>query len=359
MILQSLTLQNFRSYKKIQFDFSPQVTIIIGPNTAGKSNLLESLFLLSSGKSFRADKDVQMIHFGSNLARVTGVVEDSGGKETLEVLVSSLASTDTSRSFSKKFVRNGVPKRRVDFAGILPSLLFVPSDLDIITSSPTHRRGFLDSVLDLVDRDYRMSTTAYTRALRQRNALLEIARETGIRNDQQFSYWDDLLIKNGNYISEKREEFLDYCNEQSKDLLQFFVVYDKSIISRDRLDQYRSAEAGSGVTLVGPHRDDVFVEQERGRDVRHFGSRGQQRLVVLQLKLLQLSFIEQKLKQRPLLLLDDIFSELDNEHIADVLDIVGKQQTILTTTHQEFVPQELRESAMVIELKDYHMKEKE
>ncbi len=353
MILQSLTLSNFRSYKKIHFDFSPRVTVIIGPNTAGKSNLIESLFLLSAGKSFRADKDVQMIAFGANLARVTGIVADSDGKETLEVLVSSLASNETSRSFSKKFVRNGVPKRRVDFAGILPSLLFVPSDLDIITSSPSHRRGFLDSVLDLVDRDYRMSTTAFTKALRQRNALLEMARETGVRNDQQFSYWDDLLIKNGNYITQKREEFLTYCNEQTKDLLQFSVVYDKSTISRDRLDHYRTAEAGSGITLVGPHRDDVFVELEKGRDVRHFGSRGQQRLVVLQLKLLQLSFIEKKLGQRPLLLLDDIFSELDNEHIQDVLEIVGMQQTILTTTHQEFVPQELRERAVVIDLKEY------
>ena len=306
MILQRLVLQHFRSYPQVTFDFSPQTTIVIGPNTAGKSNLIESIFLLSTGKSFRADKDVQMIAFGSSLARVKGLVLDGGEKETLEVVVSQLTASEQGRSFSKKFLRNGVPKRRVDFAGVLPALLFVPSDLDIITNSPSHRRSFLDNVLDLVDREYRLATTAYTKALRQRNALLEMARETGIRNDQQFSYWDDLLIQNGNYMTQKREEFLQYCNEQKKDLVDFTIVYDKSTISRERLDQYRSAESGSGVTLVGPHRDDFYVELEKGRDVRHFGSRGQQRLVVLQLKLLQLSFIEKQIGQRPLLLLDEI-----------------------------------------------------
>lgn len=354
MILQALVLQHFRSYEQAHFKFSPTTTIVIGPNTAGKSNLMESLFLLSTGKSFRAEKDIQMIRFGSQLARVTGQIHDDEDKERLEVVVSTLPQSNSSRTFSKRFLRNGLAKRRVDFAGVLPALLFVPSDLDIITSSPSHRRGFLDDVLDIVYRDYRVSMNAYMKALRQRNALLEMAKETGVRNDQQFAYWDDLLIKNGSYITEKREEFINYCNSHPKDLIQFSLIYDHSKISRERLDHYRSAESGSGVTLVGPHRDDMYAELEKGQDVRHFGSRGQQRLVVLQLKLLQLSFIEEKMGQRPLLLLDDIFSELDSEHINDVLDVIGKQQTILTTTHQEFVPSSLRENATVIELKDHH-----
>lgn len=354
MLLQTLILSHFRTYTKTEFSFSPGTTIVIGPNTAGKSNLLESLHLLSTGKSFRAEKDVQMIQFGSSLARVTGVISEQDDTERLEVVVSQLPTASVGRSFSKKFLRNGLAKRRVDFEGILPSLLFVPSDLDIITSSPTHRRSFLDDVLELVDREYRVSQTAYLKALRQRNALLEMARETGVRNDQQFSYWDELLITHGSYLTKRREEFITFCNEQEKELINFMVVYDHSIVSRERLDQYRSAETGSGVTLVGPHRDDFSVELEKGRDVRHFGSRGQQRLVVLQLKLLQLSFIEQQIGQRPLLLLDDIFSELDGEHINDVLAVIGRQQTILTTTHQEFVPESLRVDAQVITLDEHH-----
>lgn len=354
MTLTSLSLQNFRSYQRAQFQFSPQTTIIIGPNTAGKSNLMESLFLLSTGKSFRAEKDVQMIRIGTQLARVSGQVTDTDDSERLEVVISSLPSATSTRPFSKKFLRNGLSKRRVDFAGLLPALLFVPSDLDIITSSPSHRRGFLDDVLDLIYRDYRLAMTSYLKALRQRNALLEVVKETGVRNDQQFAYWDDLLIKNGSYITEKREEFVAYCNRHEKDLIQFSLIYDHSKISRERLEKYRSAETASGVTLVGPHRDDIVVELEEDQDIRHFGSRGQQRLVVLQLKLLQLSFVQEKIGQRPLLLLDDIFSELDNEHIADVLDVINKQQTILTTTHQEFVPDTLRDRASVIELRDYH-----
>lgn len=351
MILTGISLQHFRSYSSSTYHFSPTTTIVVGPNTAGKSNLLEAINLLSSGKSFRAEKDLQMISSGQHLARVKGQIEDGGGKDVLEVIITD--SVGMSRSFTKRFLVNGVPKRRVDFAGRLPALLFVPSDLDIIISSPSHRRSFLDDVLDLVDRQYRFSSTAYDKALRHRNALLDVVAETGIRNDEQFKYWDDILVKNGSYITEKREELIEFFNTEKKSLFDLFVTYDHSKISYERLEQYKGAEIGAKVTLVGPHRDDFFVEfPDKGEkfNVKQFGSRGQQRLVVLQLKLLQLSYIEKIMGQRPLLLLDDIFSELDDRHIKDVLDIVGMQQTIVTTTHQEFIKSKIKE-ALVIELK--------
>jgi DNA replication and repair protein RecF len=128
------------------------------------------------------------------------------------------------------------------------------------------------------------------------------------------------------------------------------LSYDKSIISKERLLQYKNAEVSAGVTLVGPHRDDFCVLMNKSVDVEMFGSRGQQRLVVLQLKLLQLSFMEQSLGVRPLFLLDDIFSELDNEHIKLVMEMVGLQQTILTTTHGEFIEKNLKKDASVVEL---------
>lgn len=351
MIFTGVSLQHFRSYESATYLFSPQTTIIVGPNTAGKSNLLEAIFLLSSGKSFRAEKDVQMIASNQHLARVKGQIEENGEKDTLEAMVTD--SVGMSRSFAKRFLVNGVPKRRVDFAGRLPALLFVPSDLDIIISSPSHRRSFLDDVLDLVDRQYRLSSTAYEKALRQRNALLDVVAETGIRNDEQFRYWDEIVIKNGSYLTQKRQELIDFFNTEEKSLFNLFATYDHSIISEERLEQYRGAEIGAKVTLVGPHRDDFFVEfqdKEERRNVKQYGSRGQQRLVVLQLKLLQLTYIEKVMGQRPLLLLDDIFSELDEGHIKDVLDIVGMQQTILTTTHQEFINSKVKE-AKIIELK--------
>lgn len=353
MIARSLSLQHFRSYSKDTFTFSPEITVIIGANTAGKSNLIEALFLLATGKSFKAEKDTQMIQFGNQTGRVIGEIEIGGEKERLEVALADSGSG--LRAYSKRFFVNGVARRRVDFAGIMPALLFVPSDLDIIVSSPSQRRGFFDTVLEMTDKSYRVATTAYEKALRHRNALLDLARETGFRSQEQFEYWDHLLIENGSYITKKREELINYFNEQDKSLLSFIATYDRSVVSKERLEQYKGAEAGSGVTLVGPHRDDFYVDilDDSGeqKNVKHFGSRGQQRLVVLQLKLLQLSYIEKILGERPLLLLDDIFSELDTEHIKDVLQVITKQQTIITTTHKEFLANDLPKQTVLIELK--------
>lgn len=352
MILKKLALQHFRSYPQATYSFSPKTSVIIGPNTAGKSNLLEAIYLLSSGKSFRAERDTQMISFGEKIAHVKAQVGED--KEQLEVIISDRGSEADPKSFSKKFLVNGVAKRRVDFVGILPALLFAPVDLEIISSSPTHRREFLNAVLEVTDKHYRQSLIAYEKALRQRNALLGVVRETGIRNDEQFAYWDDLLIENGSYLTQKRAELIEYFNTGEKTLLSFSVTYDKSEISRERLKQYKGPEIGAGVTLVGPHRDDFFVEftlHETKQNVKYFGSRGQQRLVVLQLKLLQLTAIEAEIGYRPLLLLDDIFSELDAEHIQDVLSIITKQQTIITTTHKEFIETVIGKDTEIIELR--------
>lgn len=352
MILETLVLQNFRSYTQATFDFSPETTFIVGENTAGKSNLIEAVGFLSSGKSFRAEKELQVIRFGAEVARIKGKVTGEE-TETLEAVFAFLPSQNGEPYFQKRYLINDIPKRRFDFAGTLPSVLFTPEDLEIIIASPSIRRNFLDTVLEQTDREYRLALSSYTKALRQRNALLELSRETGRRNIEQFSYWDDLLIRNGQLITRKRAGFIDFMNQEDKPLLAFSVQYDHSTISSERLAQYEHAEMGAGVTLVGPHRDDFFVTIPVGadaRDVRSFGSRGQQRLVVLQLKLLQIRFMEQALGERPLLLLDDIFSELDSSHIAHVLSLVGKQQTIITTTHEEFLETVPKKSATIITL---------
>ncbi len=344
-MLKSISLQHFRSYEKAEFSFE-QTNLVVGPNTSGKTNLIESIYLLSSGKSFRTDKDFQMINFKSDFARIKGEIED----EELEVLLTN--GQVNGKSQYKKFLVNGVPKRRVDFSGKLLSVIFSPSDLDIIIDSPHLRRNFLDEVLEQVDREYRLADLSYVKAIRQRNALLEITRETGVRNQKQFEYWDNLVIENGQKITQKRQEFIDYLNLETKDIFNFQVHYDKSLISRERLDQYREEEVMSGVTLVGPHRDDFSVLMLNGgkiaHDIKHYGSRGQQRLAILQLKKLQLLYVEKFLGKRPILILDDIFSELDEGHIKHIFDQIGKQQTIITTTHKEFIPPKLLKKMKII-----------
>jgi DNA replication and repair protein RecF len=338
-MLKSIFLQNFRSYKKAEFSFE-KTTLIIGPNTSGKSNLIEAIYLLSTGKSFRTDKDAQMLAFKEEVGRVRGILED----EEIEVVITNGQVNGGSQY--KKFLVNGVSKRRVDFAGHLLTVLFSPQDLEIIVDSPSLRRNFLDEILEQVDRDYRVALIAYTKALRQRNALLELARETGTRNEKQLEYWDNLVIENGNVITQKREEFINFLNSSAKDIFDFIVEYDKSTVSKQRLLQYKNEEVAAGVTLVGPHRDDFSIHmfnntRNTTHDIKFFGSRGQQRLAILQLKALELLFVEKTSGERPTLILDDIFSELDEDHIVLILEQISKQQTIMTTTHREFIPKKL------------------
>ena len=345
-MLKSVSLQNFRSYKRSEFSFE-DATLIIGPNTSGKSNLIEAIYLLSTGKSFRTDKDAQMLKFSEEVGRVKGVLRD----EEIEVVITNGQVNGGSQY--KKFLVNGVSKRRVDFAGHLLAVLFSPQDLEIIVDSPSLRRNFLDEILEQVDRNYRVATIAYAKALRQRNALLEIAQETGVRNAKQLEYWDNLVIENGNIITAKREEFISFINSSSKDIFDFLVEYDKSVISKQRLLQYEREEMAAGVTLVGPHRDDFSIQmfnnsKKTTHDIKAFGSRGQQRLAILQLKALELLFVEKILGERPTLILDDIFSELDEDHIVLILEQIGKQQTIMTTTHREFIPKKLLKSMKII-----------
>lgn len=348
-MLRSIALQHFRSYPQVKFDFSPQMTVVVGVNTAGKTNLTEALQLLSTGKSFRGQSDKELVQFGYDIARVQGLIEEEDGQSKLEVVV--LTPEANEGRFGKKFFINGVSKSRISYVGKLPLVVFRPEELDIVIAGPHLRRQFLDDVLETVDREYYLASVAYEKALRQRNALLDVAQETGSKNRQQFAYWDELVIRHGSLIHEKRKEFIAYLNESSKNIFSFAMMYDHSIISPERLAHYEQAEIAAGNTLVGPHRDDFYFLMDVGgekRDIKTFGSRGQQRLVVLQLKMLQIAYVTEKIGTKPLLILDDIFSELDSNHIGLVLDQIRDQQVILTTTHKEFLPKDSK--VTVIEL---------
>lgn len=348
MILHSIALQNFRNYSKKEFKFSNNTTLIIGPNTSGKTNLVEAIFLLSIGSSFRVEKDENMVRFGEKIARVYSETDEN----ELEVVITSREFTSNGKVI-KKYLVNGVAKKRTDFIGNLPCVLFSPIDLEIIVGSPGLRRNFLDHILSQTDKDYRFFLASYEKGLRLRNAVLHNIKERGVRQEE-LEYWDELLIKNGQSISKKREDLIGYFNSSIKAIFDFVVFYDKSIISKERLLQYKDAEIAAGVTLVGPHRDDFYVSMFDNRlktthNMRLFGSRGQQRLAVLQLKMLELTLVE-KLMGDSLLILDDIFSELDNEHIHLVLDMIDNQQTVITTTHKEFMPEKMLDKMCIIDL---------
>ena len=317
MNLQNITLQNFRSYEKRSFSFEKK-TVVVGENGSGKSNLMEAVYMLATGKSFRADRDMEMIRYGGQFSILNFQFSNND-----QIFNSQITITDR-----KKFEVNGVPRRQIDFVGRVRAVLFYPQDMELVTGSPSGRRRYLDFVISQKDREYRRCLISYEKGLRQRNKLLEMIRE-GLAQRSQLYFWDKLLIKNGEYITLKRGEYLEGLAE-----------YDKSVISEERLKQYEVKEVAAATTLVGPHRDD-FTINLNNRDVSKYGSRGEQRMAVLGLKEKEIKRLsDEETKEKPLLLLDDIFSELDHKHREEVMDLVKNYsgQVIMTTTDRHLLP---------------------
>lgn len=380
MLISALNLTNFRNYKKSRLSFIPSINIIVGKNTAGKTNVLEAVFLCATGKSFRAEKDIELVNLTEEVGRVEVEVLKENQEKTVLEIVLTRGVWGGHRVQVKKYLVNKVAKRQMDFIGNLHAVLFSPKDLELVTDSPSLRRNYLDSVLIQVDREYRRAISLYEKGLRQRNKLLERIRDEGVSRSQ-LSFWDGLLIKNGNVISGKREEFISFVNycgsiasgysgtQKNISLGDFEMQYDQSGISAERLLKYSREEVRAATTLVGPHRDDwrinkksknLFVEKEiknqnakTGQvflNIASFGSRGEQRMAVMFLKMAELSYLNNKCAEPPVLLLDDIFSELDQNHRRLILEIIQKQQTIITTTDIDHVAKEFLDKVKLINL---------
>jgi DNA replication and repair protein RecF len=343
MQILKLRLTDFRNFKRKLLEFNPGVNVIIGPNGSGKTNILESIYLASTGKSFKARIESEMINYERDIGRTKARIKYDGEVTDLEAVITSgfidIGDGKPQKVAKKRLIKDAIPKRLIDFAGNFKVVLFGPWDMDLVTGSPTLRRRFLDSVLSQTDREYRRSILSYEKGLRQRNRLLFRIREKMI-SGEQLTFWNQLLIKNGDYITKMREELIGYINSTKKlKSAGYALEYDKSVISEGRLETYRNEEIASATTLVGPHRDDMkFIiynsKTKIKRDLSAYGSRGEQRMGILWLKMAELSFIEDVSGERPTLLLDDIFSELDEIHREVVMGIVGNQQTIITTADE-------------------------
>lgn len=323
-MISQLSLQNFRNYTKKTFDFSEGATLIVGPNAIGKTNILEAIYTLAIGKSFRADSEQDVILEGQQVSRIES--------SDLEIIY------DNRSRFTKLYRVNGVGKRQIDFVGNLRAVLFCPQDIEIVTDSPSIRRKYLDLVLTQVYKDYRIATHVYEKVLRQRNKLLWRIREEHL-DKNQLEYWNKLLIENGAVIHKYRKHFLEFLK----------LPYDHSIISKERLEKYSHEEIGAATTLIGPHRDD-FKILKNGHSVKSFGSRGEQRLAIFQIKMGELDYLKQITKTAPILLLDDIFSELDFENRHVVMEKIFEQQTIMTTTDLHLMNDEFKSLMSIIVL---------
>lgn len=354
MIITNLKLTNFRNHKKFETPFGAGVNVIAGPNGAGKTNILEAVNLLSTGKSFRARYEHEMIYdlqfsdaqspydvFNGSLehrdfSKVTGTIQNNNEDDTLEV---TIVKRETENLSTKTFKVNGTPKRMYNRVGYLNTVLFTPQDLEIFTGSPSYRRRFMDDLLCQTDLKYKSEHNIYSKALRQRNKILEKINETG-RGQSELSIWTEKILESGTYIQQRRNRLFAELNaeingvfdEVSGQKSKTSVAYKRNEISEQRLEKHKEHEIYAKSTLVGPHRDD-FDFLFKDYNIAHYGSRGQQRTAVFSLKVVELKLIKGNTQSSPVLLLDDIFSELDDSHIQALSEIAGQQQTIITTTH--------------------------
>ncbi len=337
--LTALTFQHFRNHAQYHLDFDPALTIIVAPNASGKTAILEGVGLISSGSSFRADKIADAIEFGHEYARVkAALTSDDGQSETLELLLTR-GVVQGKRTQSRLYSVNQVRRRRKDFIGHLPAVIFRPEDMRLMEGSPGRRRHFLDSLLSVTSAEYDRAVTHYEQVLLRRNRLLAQVKE-GEMPRSTLQYWTQQLISSGTLLQDRRAQFLAFCH-QVPFVVPFTVQYQPSLISVERMAEYAEREIAAGHTLIGPHKDDFMVMLQFAHQaavevqpLADFGSRGQQRLGVLWLKMCELAFLTEKMQQKPVLGLDDLMSELDSDVRQLVLELLSRYQTIVTTTDQ-------------------------
>lgn len=337
MRLSRIELSNFRSYHKQTYNLG-ELTVLVGRNGRGKTNLIEAINLLATGNSFRAGVTEEMILWGKEIATVTGIVSAKEGDYTSLTVILTPGKYLGKRTTKKRYLVDQVARSRARYLGHLVAVCFRPEDLRLIEGSPSRRRQYLDEILSQANQNYAQAVTLYEKALRRRNRLLDAIREGKARREQ-LSFWSATMIKNGNIMTETRRAYLEYVSGLETPFGKYRLEYDFSTISEARLAQYDEEEVAAGYTLVGPHKDDFFVLSDYAKqfekNLHIYGSRGEQRLGVLFLKLGALSYLENKLRIKPLLLLDDIFSELDQEHRQEVVKLMSGRQTVITTAEEE------------------------
>lgn len=339
MVLKSLTLTNFRNYQQLNLQLSPLV-LLVGQNAQGKSNLLDAIYFLATSKSLRGERDAEVILEGQEFVRVEGEIEDETKLE--------IAMQMQNEFLAKRLKVNGIPKRVIDYIGNLVVIYFVPEDINLVTGPPSLRRWHLDVTLAQIDRDYKRAITNYGDALTSRNRILKRIRE-GLAKMDELDFWTQQVLLYGATISEKRQHFFDFLQGHPSDLGEFTFEYKPSLITPERVEQYLPREIAAASTLIGPHRDD-FSFRLSGKDLASFGSRGEQRVSVLQLKLSELHYVTQVRDVKPVLLLDDVFSELDDAHQASVAKAIFGQQTVISAVENETIPQDILDKAQILKV---------
>jgi DNA replication and repair protein RecF len=338
MYISKILLQNFRSYDKKLVEFDKKANLVLGKNGSGKTNLLEAIYFLSSGKSFRSSSSSQLIKWDEKICSVRAKINDKDGENEIEVQL----WREDSGSLKRRFLIDKVVKTRAKYWGKMKVVIFEPEDIRLITGSPGRRRDFLDSIFANTEWRYASALSQYHKALRHRNELLDIIASGKAKKAELF-YWDQSLIKNAEIIQNFRFEWVKsannfFVNHADKEINKLFIKYQTSTITLEKLEKLYFIELAAGHSKCGPHLDDFGIDfadfATEDKNLAFWGSRGQQRLAVLALRLAQINYLEEKYQEEPILLLDDIFSELDENHRQIVIEICRKYQTIFTSAEK-------------------------
>ena len=334
MIVKSLKLKNFRNYDLLSLEFDEATNIFYGDNAQGKTNILESIYLTGTTKSHRGTKDRDMIQFGKEEAHIETVVEKKGVPFKIDIHLK--------KNSPKGIAINKIPiKRASELFGIINIVFFSPEDLNIIKNGPAERRRFIDIELSQLDKVYLSDLSNYNRIVNQRNKLLKDMYDQKDLLDT-LDIWDMQLVNYGNRVIERRKKFIDQMNQiigevhskltGGRECLQIF--YEPGMREESfeaALMKNRERDIRMKSTSVGPHRDDIcFMCGDL--DIRKFGSQGQQRTAALSLKLSEIELVRRVTKDTPILLLDDVLSELDKHRQNYLLDSIRDVQTLITCT---------------------------
>lgn len=333
MLLKQIELDNFRNFDHKKFTFSPLLTVIIGANALGKTNLLEGIYFIICGTGFRETKEIELINFKHlKSASIEGIFEGKQLDYRFKVIL-----TVREESLQKSFLVNGSKKRHLQYSqDQTRCVLFTPQQIEILTGSPQKRRDYFNKFISLYDYEYKKRLDNFDSGLRRRNKILEHHRDKESLRDE-IVFWDDYLIEQGSYLTQKRGEYVDFLNKNNKiDSKLFTVNYLKNEFTKEKATKMLDIEGRVRRTLFGPQKDDFQISLQE-KDVHRFGSRSEQRLTILWLKINEILYHEQTVKKQPILLFDDIFSELDSKNKRLVLSLVKKYQTVATTTDREIL----------------------
>lgn len=345
MRVQSVHIQGFRNLGKVSLEFDPERNFVafIGSNGQGKTNILESLFLLGISKSFRTTENEEMVGFDQDFFSVKGEIERKEDRLTAEVIM-------IRKPLKKTLKANGGIKKASDFIGNLSVVFFSPDDLGMVHLSPSLRRRYLDLLLSQLDRDYLENALRYQSALKQRNSLLRQIGDGGAQ-EGELEFWDQELARNGAVLIGKRLEVIGrigafatpYYKEATGtgDALTLEYMPSGSATPDPEMlfglfKKNHSRDIALGSTQSGPHRDDLRFLCN-GHDLASFGSRGEWRSLILTLKFAEIELLKAKNGESPILLLDDVFSELDESRQKTLFNSIAGCQTFITTTHREFL----------------------